>query len=776
MKRIPWNEMGWMSRMAPRFLLLLALVCLPVCPIMAGTVTLPVYDDSLQSGFADWSWCTRNLAQTAIVHGGTAAISMEPDNWAGIYFHRDAGIDLSVYHTLEFWIHGGASGGQNLRLALIRGGQEAASVSLATVLPGGALPGGQWAQVQIAFSTLGLGTDSLEGFYLVDNSGTNQATVYVDDIRFLGTDTPVQTTVAVAVTPLADRRAISPLIYGVNRDDSNPDPVLPYPVVRWGGNHRTRYSWEQDASNRAMDWFYMNIPEENPNPSLLPNGSMADRFVSGTLTRGSDVLLTVPCIGWTPKDRTVQWGFSVAKYGAQQKTECTETEGASYCRADAGNGVLVSGANVTGNDPHDTSVEIGPDFVSRWIVHLKEKVGTAASGGVRFYALDNEPMLWNSTHRDVHPTAVSYDELWQRTESYAAAIKAQDPGAMVLGPVVWGWCAYFYSAADGCSPGPDRQAHGNQDLLPWYLAKVRDYENRTGVRLVDYLDVHCYPQADGVYSDNESTAALRLRSLRSLYDPAYTDESWIGQPVRLIPRMKEWIQANAPGTKLAITEYSWGGDAIPSGALAQAEILAIFGREGVDLATRWIAPAPGSRAEDAFRLYLNYDGAGSMVSGESCRAVSADIASVGAYAVYRPDGAVQILLFNKATSERIAKVSVAGVAGGTANLFRFDPDNRLRSVGQAAFADGTLSLALPARSATLAVVVPSYGDLNGDGTVSATDVSLLSAYLRGDLSQGEGGFTVPAEWADVNRDGKVDAVDLPGVLLRSLGILSSLPF
>ena len=26
------------------------------------------------------------------------------------------------------------------------------------------------------------------------------------------------------------------------------------------------------------------------------------------------------------------------------------------------------------------------------------------------YQLDNEPALWNSTHRDVHPAAVTYDE------------------------------------------------------------------------------------------------------------------------------------------------------------------------------------------------------------------------------------------------------------------------------------------------------------------------------------------------------------------------------
>ncbi len=57
--------------------------------------------------------------------------------------------------------------------------------------------------------------------------------------------------------------------------------------------------------------------------------------------------------------------------------------------------------------------------------------------------------------------------------------------------------------------------------------------------------------------------------------------------------MKAWIAAHYPGTKLSISEYNWGSDDGISGALAQAEALAIFGREGVDLATRWVAPADG---------------------------------------------------------------------------------------------------------------------------------------------------------------------------------------
>jgi len=41
---------------------------------------------------------------------------------------------------------------------------------------------------------------------------------------------------------------------------------------------------------------------------------------------------------------------------------------------------------------------------------------------------------------------------------------------------------------------------------------------------VDYFDIHYYPQNDGI-DDGTSPAnnAMRLRSVRSLYDPAYQD-------------------------------------------------------------------------------------------------------------------------------------------------------------------------------------------------------------------------------------------------------------
>ena len=684
---------------------LLALALL-TCAATALAAPLTVYDDQLRNGFADWSWGTHNLTQTSTVHAGSKAISFEPDAWAGLSFHRDIGIHTLDYSALEFWIHGGPGGGQSLSVALVSGNTPRGQGPLAPFIAGGAVPAGQWAKVTIPFASLGVTSGSFDRFWLQDATGGNQAAVYVDDIVLLEAPPQPLVPVTVSVDPDAGRRRISPLIYGVNFGSAAQMSDLQWPVRRWGGNAVTRYSWQDDISNRAMDWFFFNIEEDNPNPGALPDGSAADRFIEETLAADREPLVTVPLIGWTPTDRQRRWGFSVAKYGAQQQTECTATGNAPWCQPDAGNGIRPDGTPVTGNDPHDTSREIGPEFATGWMDHIASRNGSAGEGGVRFFALDNEPMLWSSTHRDVHPARVHDTELWQRTLQYAAAMKAADPDVKIFGPDTWGWCDLFYSEADNCTQGSDYAAHGA--FLPWYLDQVRLDQQTRGVRLIDYVDLHFYPQGTDVAlttDESSSTAVRRLRSLASLYDPSYVDESWIGQPVWLIPRVKTWIAAHLPGAGLAITEYNWGDGGLSS-ALAQAEALAIFGREGVDLAARWVAPAANSRIEDAFRMYLDYDGAGARVDGDSVRAVSSDVNAVGAYAVRGADMRLWLLLFNKDTRARDTAVELpAGVLfGSNATLYRLDGTQRLGPAGTAATSGGDLALTLPGRSATLAEV------------------------------------------------------------------------
>jgi hypothetical protein len=144
-----------------------------------------------------------------------------------------------------------------------------------------------------------------------------------------------------------------------------------------------------------------------------------------------------------------------------------------------------------------------------------------------------------------------------------------------------------------------------------------------------------------------------------LWDPTYKDESWIGEPVMLIPRVRGWIAAENPGTNLAIGEYSWGGDDDPSGAIAQAEILGIFGREKVDAAYFWAGV--GGVQKYAFQLYRNPDGSGRGF-GEKALMAKSDNAGLSAFAAIRDDGAITIVLVNK-DLDRPAEVRLDGQTG-----------------------------------------------------------------------------------------------------------------
>ncbi len=577
----------------------------------------------------------------------------------------------------------------------------------------------------------------------------------------------------------AKQHPISPYIYGMNFADEALAQELHLPVRRWGGNSVTRYNWQNDTSNHASDWYFENIPNDNSNPAALPNGSASDQFVDQDRRTGTKTLLTLPTIGWTPKSRAYACGFSVAAYGAQQSTD--------PWRPDCGNGMKTNGSNLTGNAPTDTSLAIDPTFDQNWMRHLIGRYGTAAAGGVLFYDLDNEPMLWNSTHRDVHPLPTSYDEMRTRTYQYAAAVKAVDPNAQTLGPAEWGWTGYFYSALDAAPGGAwwnnpqDRNAHGGTAFTDWYLQQMRAYEQTNHVRILDYLDLHFYPQANGVSlspAGDAATKALRLRSTRSLWDPTYTDESWIATPVRMIPRMHDWVNTNYPNTKLAISEYNWGGLEDINGALAQADVLGIFGREGLDLATIWGPPSSGQPGAYAFRMYRNYDGSGGAFGDVGIEASSADQSQLAIYGALRSSNTLTLMIINKSNNSLTSSLALNGFSpSATAQVYRYSAANLnaiVRQSDQAVTATG-FTATFPASSITLVVIPRSVTTTGPLDTIGVYRKSSHTFYLRNSNTPGLPDITIQA--GDANSfplvgDWDGDGYDTVGLYNQALGVFT----
>jgi hypothetical protein len=428
-------------------------------------------------------------------------------------------------------------------------------------------------------------------------------------------------------------------------------------------------------------------------------------------------MITIPMVGWVGKlgpGRQKLASFSIAKYGPQTGNDW-------QWMPDAGNGILsATGQYVVGNDPNDANRPADPAFQQGWVSHLVGRWGLAANGGVRYYILDNEHSIWFETHRDVHPVGATMEQVRNKMIAYAGAIKDVDPGAKVVGPEEFGWSGFLLSGYDlqygrdhGWGINPDRTAHGNMDYVPWLLNELRLASNTAGRRLLDVFTVHWYPQS-GEFGNDVSTnmQLLRNRSTRSLWDPAYTDESWIGDEVRLIPRLREWMNTYLPGTPIGITEYNWGAEGHVNGATTQADVLGIFGRERLDLAARWTTPAAGSLTYLAIKMYRNYDGAGSGFGDTSVSASAPNPDNLSTFASVRSsDGALTVMAISKVLS---------GNTPLTLNLANFDARGpvkvwQLRSTGgiqarpDLAVVGGAVTTSVPPQSITLFVMPP--GDL-----------------------------------------------------------------
>ena len=561
---------------------------------------------------------------------------------------------------------------------------------------------------------------------------------------------------ALRIDAAAGQHAISPDIYGIsfywNVNDSNGNPIpklvaaapgVRPTVRRWGGNSTSTYHWQFDVDNIDADWFYEVLPDPKVDASKLPDGSSFNTFADQVRTTGGKILATMPILGWLPKARQEMCSFNQAKYLNQCKIDpyyyahpMTCGDGIQYTSAcgtpSANDGKAPSNPVYIQNDPTDAYKLYDQTFQAAWIQYLISRYGKGGQGGVAIWSLDNEPIWWDSTHRDIHPKPAAYDEVLSLDTLYAAAIKQADPTALVSGPVEDNWASLFFSKTDivaGWNSGGqwwsnpiDRNAHNGVPYLSWYLQQMRNYEQQHGARLLDILDIHAYYEPSSLDSGTETPAidALRLDSTREFWDPNYvvTGNYWIADPdhngapiaPQLIPRLKGIVAQNYPGTKIAITEYNWGGLNTLNGGLAQAEILGVFGREGLDMAMLWGPPSPTDPGAFAFQIYRNYDGMGGAFGETSVQSTSADLSSLSVFGALRSDLNLTAMVINKTGNDLSSTLNLANfVPGPAAHVWRYSVANLGAIVAQPDVATnaGAVTTVFPANSITLLVIPPA---------------------------------------------------------------------
>jgi len=551
---------------------------------------------------------------------------------------------------------------------------------------------------RLALLLAGVGVVGVAGSLLMlsgDSSSASQATQATTGSADVGRTR----TGSFALQCAAGGHPISPLIYGVGNDDNKAVWAMGATARRSGGNPTSRYNWRLNTWNLTKDWFFRNTGN--------PTGSY-DQFLEENQKRGVKTALTLPILGWVAKDATSS-SFPVSVFGPQQAT-APDTP-------DSGNGIGRDGKPIVPGPPTLTSVQSTPESIEQWVREIRQKDRTRGRT-VDSYILDNEPMLWNTTHRDVHPEPTTYDELLEKTLAYATAVRRADPDAKIAGPAEWGWLAYHYSAKDivyGTTLRPDRRLHGDEPLIPWYLRKTREYEQKTGIKVLDILDVHFYPMAEGmgIGTGGETgplVAALRIRSTRSLWDPSYVDESWINERMRVLPLLRQWIADNHPGLGISIGEWNFGAESHMSGGLATAEALGRFGTEGITSAYYWTSPPENSPAYWAFRAFRNFDAVGNRFLDWSVPVRSgASLASLFGSRDPERRHIVAVLLNHAAFSSLEAHVVLEGCGSpSSARAFTY------RGGGADGFWPSAVALKTPAIDITVAPYSMNVIDVNVD--------------------------------------------------------------
>jgi hypothetical protein len=384
---------------------------------------------------------------------------------------------------------------------------------------------------------------------------------------------------------------ISPYIYGTNDDKPQAwTAAKRHTFGRLGGNRWTAYNWETNASNAGKDWHHQN--DGYLSQSDEPAKAVTDRL-DVIQKHGVPALVTVPIQGWVAADKSADGDVAKAGEDFLQKRFFANVD--------------VSWKKPSLLPDKTDRVVFQSEFV-RFLEDRRKQRGPSAPP--IWYSLDNEPDLWHETHPRIQPHPIRARDLIQRSIEFARAIKDAAPDALVFGPAASGWNGMFRSEA-------------NRAFLEHYVAAFAKERTRTGKRLLDVLDVHWYPEHRSdtnvrVIEDDESdaVAAARMLAPRSLADPRFVERSWIARdvyrrPINLLERLKKIVSDHDPGLKLAVTEYYYGGGAHPSGAVAQADVLGILGREGVFAANSFHMGRTDDRyIHAAFDLYRNYDGQG----------------------------------------------------------------------------------------------------------------------------------------------------------------------
>ena len=496
---------------------------------------------------------------------------------------------------------------------------------------------------------------------------------------------------------------ISPWIYGLNFYTGVTGAPARLDLDRAGGNRWTAYNWETNASNAGSDYLYEN--DDYLSSSATPAEAVRS-FIAADQSLGMASVMTVQLQGLVAGDENGPVSVANPPDMTRFKTVVDMKS-------------TVSSAPFTLTPPTTDAYAFMDEFL--WALDQKFSglgIFGASPALPTFVSLDNEPELWNSTHLEVQgPNPISSDDYITKTINLTEALKNQFPDAQIFGPVHYGfqgiynWQGELSATPDGVNWFPDK-----------YLPAIKAASDTYGKPLVDVYDFHWYSEAtDGTTRVTNLTGAnltaaqvqAIVQSPRSLWDPTFTENSWIttdvlNEPIQILPRLQSKINAEFPGTRISITEYENGGDNHIAGTIAQADNLGIFGAQGVYAATLWPLNSSCPYILAGFRAFRGFDGASADFGDTALQATSSNVQNVVVYASLdsTTPGRVVFVAINRFTSSQVTAINGQSLSG-TATIYQMTAtsaqgQNAIKPVmvGQMPVSGTSLSITLPALSVT----------------------------------------------------------------------------
>lgn len=385
----------------------------------------------------------------------------------------------------------------------------------------------------------------------------------------------------------AEMKLISPYLYGRNNSFSSTDPnwILPEADlirlrdagVRFfresSGNNSSKYNWRRKLGSHP-DW-YNNVYFNNWDQTAQ---ALQKHF----------------------PDAQGMWAFPLLGYAA--RSNAANFADWDYNRSQWWEGVNQNLAG--GGEPNAAGTKAKKEgdfnlYLEKWnadssVALLDHWFGAKGLGlkkeNIRYWNMDNEPEIWSGTHDDVMPKQLSPQEFMQRYIEVAKKARAKFPDIKLVGPVTaneWQWYNW-----DG---KPVNENGKTYSWLEYFIKSIAEEQQKSGVRLLDVLDIHFYPatkkteevvQLHRVYFDKNYIfpEANGVKTINGGYDNSITREY-------IFARCNDWLTqylGAEHGVTLGLTETGIDDSISPSvTAVWYASTIGEFMKNGVEIFTPW---------------------------------------------------------------------------------------------------------------------------------------------------------------------------------------------